>query len=456
MSIASDRYIDRRRCCALLGGAAAASALGETVFAGAQASATPEPRIDAARLQATLEQLSTFGRPTGGSFADGVSRVAYSDADVAGRAYAMGLMRDAGLDPRIDAAGNITGTRAGSDPALKPIVIGSHVDSVPGGGNFDGQVGSMAAIEVVRALKQHHLVTRHPLEVTLWSNEEGGPLGSSAVVEALPAETLERHYGGVRMRDGLLKIGGDPDHLERARRAPHSLHCYLELHIEQGGVLEKAGVAIGVVDGIVSIDEYDVEVKGFANHAGTTPMGERRDALLAAARVVEAVREIATRAPGRQVGTVGRFEVFPNAPNVIPGRVLLSVEFRDLSDATIARLGAETAARLQQIARETGTEISMVRAIHDDPALADVRIQKQIEAAAATLGLTTLHLPSGAGHDAQNLAKLGPMGMIFIPSLGGISHSPKELSRWSDCANGADVLLRTVLRVDRSDLQPVT
>lgn len=454
MSSAFHRHIDRRRCFALLAGTAVASVLTGTVFASPHAAATPEPRIDAARLQATLEQLSTFGRPAGGSFADGVSRVAYSDADVAGRAYAMGLMREAGLDPHVDAAGNITGTRAGSDPALKPIVIGSHVDSVPGGGNFDGQVGSMAAIEVVRVLKEHHLVTRHPLEVTLWSNEEGGPIGSNAAVESIPAEALERLYGGVRMRDGLLKIGGDPDHLARSRRARHSLHCYLELHIEQGGVLEKAGIAIGVVDGIVSIDEYDVEVKGFANHAGTTPMGERRDALLAAAKVVEAVREIATRAPGRQVGTVGRFQVFPNAPNVIPGRVLLSVEFRDLSAETIARLGAETASRLQQIAHETGTEISMVRAIHDDPALADVRIQEQIEAAAATLGLTTLHLPSGAGHDAQNLAKLGPMGMIFIPSIGGISHSPKELSRWSDCANGADVLLRTVLRVDRSDLRP--
>ncbi len=235
--------MNRRHCVALLAGSALGSVLSGTVSASAPASRLIEPRIDAARLQAALEQLSTFGRPPGGSFADGVSRVAYSDADVAGRAYAMGLMRAAGLDPHIDAAGNITGTRAGSDPALKPIVIGSHIDSVPGGGNFDGQLGSMAAIEVVRTLADHHVATRHPLEVTLWSNEEGGPIGSSAVVEAIPAEALERRYGGVRMRDGLLKIGGDPDHLALARRAPHSLHCYLELHIEQGGVLEKAGIS---------------------------------------------------------------------------------------------------------------------------------------------------------------------------------------------------------------------
>jgi N-carbamoyl-L-amino-acid hydrolase len=418
----------------------------------ARGAPTTEPRVDAARLQGTLEQLSVFGRPAGGSFADGVSRVAYSDADVAGRAYAMELMRAAGLNPHVDAAGNITGTRPGSNVSLKPIVIGSHIDSVPRGGNFDGQVGSMSAIEVVRALNDHHVVTRHPIEVTLWSNEEGGPIGSGAAVGTIPAETLDRPFNGVRMRDGLSKIGGDPDHIAQARRAPHSFHAYIELHIEQGAVLDKAAIPIGVVDGIVSIDEYDVEVHGFANHAGTTPMDQRHDALLAAAKVIEAVREITTRSPGRQVGTVGRFEVLPNAPNVIPGLVKLSIEFRDLSDAKIAALGTETAARLQQIASDTGTQITMTRALHDVPALADPRIQQQIEAAAKSLGLATLHLPSGAGHDAQNLAQLGPMGMIFIPSVGGISHSPKELSRWPDVANGADVLLRTVLRVDRSEL----
>jgi beta-ureidopropionase / N-carbamoyl-L-amino-acid hydrolase len=235
-------------------------------------------------------------------------------------------------------------------------------------------------------------------------------------------------------------------------RPAGSLHCYLELHIEQGGILANSAIPIGVVDGIVSIDEYVVEVHGFANHAGTTPMGERRDALLAASKLVEAVREIATRTAGRQVGTVGRFQVFPNAPNVIPGLVKLSIEFRDLSADTVAGLGAEIAARAKEIAGQTDTEISLQRIAHDPPALADPLIQQQIEAAAATLNLKTMHLPSGAGHDAQFLAKLGPMGMIFVPSIGGISHSPKELSRWSDCANGADVLLRTVLRVDRVPL----
>jgi len=440
---------DRRRFVSNLSGGLLTWAIFQPA---ARAAPSAEPRVNAGRLQSTLEELSTFGRPAGGSFADGVSRVAYSDADVAGRAYVIGLMKAAGLDTTIDPAGNIVGRRPGSDRAARPILMGSHIDSVPNGGNFDGDVGSLSAIEVVRTLNEHKITTRHPLEVTIWSNEEGGPFGSAAVAEPVPPERLALIFNGITMRDGLRRIGGDPDRIAQAQRPAGSFHCYLELHIEQGGTLERAAIPIGVVDGIVSIDEYAVEVRGFANHAGTTPMGERHDALLAASKLVEAVREITTRTPGRQVGTVGRLQVFPNAPNVVPGLVKLSVEFRDLSADTVARLGNEVAARAKEIAEQTGTEISLERIARDPAALADPKIQAQIEAAAASLDLKTMHLPSGAGHDAQFLAKLGPMGMIFVPSLGGISHSPKELSRWSDCANGADVLLRTVLRVDRAKL----
>src|SRR6516162_10872662 len=229
-------------------------------------------RIDALRLQKTLEELSTFGRPAGGSFADGVSRVAYSDADVAGRNYVIGLLRAAGLEPGIDAAGNILAVRAGSVPSLKPIALGSHIDSVPNGGNFDGDLGSLAAIEVVQTLQDHAIRTRHPLQVTIWSNEEGGPLGSQSAVEGPHATDLDRNFNGIPLREGLARIGGDSAQLAAARLAPGSTHCYLELHIEQGGILEKAGIPIGVVDGIVSIDEYSVEIRGVANHAGTTPM----------------------------------------------------------------------------------------------------------------------------------------------------------------------------------------
>ena len=447
-----DCAIDRRHFLVTMTG----SALAWTVSKGVPAATSAEPRIDPRRLQGTLEELSTFGRPAGGSFADGVSRVAYSDADIAGRAYVMGLMKSAGLDPVIDPAGNIVGRRAGRDQVALPILMGSHIDSVRSGGNFDGDVGSMAAIEVIRTLNDRKITTRHPLEVNIWSNEEGGPMGSAAVVEPVTQETLALPFNGISMRDGLRRIGGNPDRISQALRPAGSLHCYLELHVEQGGVLEKSAIPIGIVDGIVSIDEYAVEVRGYANHSGTTPMGERRDALFAASQLVGAVREIATRLPGRQVGTVGRFEVFPNAPNVVPGLVKLSIEFRDLSTDTLARLGAEVSSRVQEIARQTDTEISLKRIAHDPAALADPLIQKQIAAAAVSLDLKTMHLPSGAGHDAQWLAKLGPMGMIFVPSIGGISHSPKELSRWADCANGADVLLRTVLGVDGTRLKTTT
>jgi N-carbamoyl-L-amino-acid hydrolase len=403
-------------------------------------------RINAARLQQSLEGLSVFGRPAGGTFADGVSRVAYSDSYVAARNYAMDLIRAAGLDPHIDAGGNITALRQGNGPALKPILFGSHIDSVPSGGNFDGDLGSMASIEVLHTLNDHKVATRHPLRMYIWQNEEGGLIGSHAA--AGEPEDLERQFYGITVADGIRKLGGNPDNLAQARIPKGSFECYLELHIEQGGSLAKAAIPIGVVEGIVAIDEYDVEIRGFANHAGTTPMRERRNALLAAAMLVEAVQQVVTSEPGRQVGTVGRLIVYPNAPNVVPGRVTHSIELRDLSADKIARLGAETQRRAQLIAEQTDTEITINKVSIDPPALASPEIQTQIETAATALGLKTMRLPSGAGHDAQMMARLGPMGMIFVPSVGGISHSPKELTHWTDCANGGNVLLQTILRMD--------
>jgi len=417
----------------------------------------PARSINAARLQQALEGLSKFGRRAGGSFSDGVSRVAYSDADVASRAYAMELMRNAGLNPTIDAAGNLTGRRPGSDPSLKPIVMGSHIDSVPGGGNFDGDLGSMAAIEVIHTLKDQQIPTHHPIEVAIWSNEEGYTMGSAAAVGSVPAQFADpTSKAGIAAREGLQRIGGDPDRLESARRAPGSIRCYLELHIEQGGILDQAGIPIGVVDGIVCIDQYEVTIEGFANHAGTTPMPGRQDALIAAAKMVQTVNEIARAEPGRHVATVGKLEVTPNAANVIPGLVRHTVEIRDLSAEKVAKLGAAIAKRADQIAAQTKTKIVMKRYFHLEPALADPALQAKIESAAANLGLKTMHLPSGAGHDAQELAKIGPMAMIFVPSVNGVSHSPHELTRWGDCANGANVLLRTLLEIDRDSARDAT
>jgi len=219
----------------------------------------------------------------------------------------------------------------------------------------------------------------------------------------------------------------------------------VELHIEQGGTLERDGIPVGVVDGIVAIDRYDIIISGFANHAGTTPMQDRQDALVAASMLTLAVRETVTGEAGAQVGTVGHLNVSPNAANVIPGEVKMSCELRDLSSAKLKRLAEKIRARSKAIAADTRTEIQMGEAAHNESATAAVEVQHAIESAASKLRLNTRHLPSGAGHDAQMMATLMPMGMIFVPSAGGISHSPKEFTSSQDCVNGANVLMETVL-----------
>jgi N-carbamoyl-L-amino-acid hydrolase len=259
-------------------------------------------------------------------------------------------------------------------------------------------------------------------------------------------ETVSR---GLTKTEAVRRIGGDPGRLDSALLRRDAYHAYVELHIEQGGTLARDHVPIGVVDGIVAIDDYDVVVSGAANHAGTTPMADRQDALVAASRLTLAVREVVMKETGAQVGTVGHLEVSPNAVNVVPGEVWMSIEFRDLSTAKLDRLGENIRARLKAIAEETRTEITMRRLVRQEAAGAAEEVKRVIESAAGDLQLGTHHLPSGAGHDAQMMATLMPMGMIFVPSVGGISHSPKELTSWQDCANGANVLLRAVLALAR-------
>ena len=391
----------------------------------------------------------------GGTFADGVSRVAYSDADVAGRRYMIGLMRAAGLDPRVDHAGNIFGRRAGSDLSVPPILFGSHIDSVPNGGNFDGDLGSLAALGVIEALTAANLRTRHSLEMVVWAAEEGvafnlGLNGSRIVAGDVKSFDMDQVWEGMTRADAIRKIGGDPGRITDAIRPRGAHHCYLELHIEQGGTLERQAIPIGVVEGIVAIDRHQVTVTGVANHAGTTPMAERQDALLAASHLTIAVRDVVASEPGRQVGTVGRIEVTPNAQNVIPGIVRLTIELRDLSPEKLTRLADRIRLRAADIARETKTSIEFTSSNHSTPANAALEVQRAIERCAGRLGLASQRMPSGAGHDAQMMAQLSPMGMIFVPSVKGISHSPLELTSWEDCARGADVLLGTVLEMDNA------
>lgn len=413
------------------------------------------PVIDPARLRRRLEVLSTHGRPPGGSFASGVTRVAYSVPDLTARAWLIQEIRDAGLTPRIDEAGNLY-ARWGGEMSRPAILFGSHIDSVPEGGNFDGDLGTLAALEVLQAVQTAKLQTRHPLEMVLWAHEESTAFGigtacSRIVAGDLRPGDMDRTWNGLRRADAIRRIGGDPDRIEQAVRAKGTWHAYVELHIEQGGVLDRAKIPIGIVEGIVAIHRYDVVIDGLANHAGTTPMNERQDALVAASKLTLAVHELARGREGRQVGTVGRLEVHPNSPNVIPGRVTLSAEFRDLSEVTLRELGEALRARAAAVARETGTRVSLELATTNPPALAAPGVQEAIGRAADRAGLQARRLPSGAGHDAQWMARLCPMGMIFVPSVGGVSHSPKELTSWDDCARGAEVLLQTVLELDRRE-----
>jgi len=407
----------------------------------------PAPlRVNGARLNQHLQELAEFGKNPQG----GVSRVAYSEADRQGREYVIGLMHAAKLDVSVDAAGNLVGRRAGSDNSLKPILFGSHIDSVPEGGNYDGDVGSLGAIEVVQTLAEHNVTTRHPLEVIIFQNEEGGLYGSEALLGVLDEKALERvSNSGKTIREGIKFIGGDPAKLASVKREKGSIAAYLELHIEQGGTLEAEKIDIGVVEGIVGINQWEVTIQGFANHAGTTAMNNRRDALLAAAKFVEAVNRVATSVPGRQVGTVGRIQAFPGAPNVIPGKVVLTLELRDLDAAKIQMLYQKIRSEADQIAQSSKVTFDYKVINENIPAPTDPRVRAIIDTSAKELGLTTKQMPSGAGHDAQDMARLGPVGMIFIPSIGGISHSPKEFSRPQDIENGANVLLGAVMKLDK-------
>jgi len=255
---------------------------------------------------------------------------------------------------------------------------------------------------------------------------------------------------GLTVREGIATLGGDPDGLQSAVRSKGSVKAFLELHIEQGAILDEANIDIGVVEGIVGINWWEATIEGFANHAGTTPMNRRRDALLAAAHLIIAVNQEITMVEGTQVGTVGRISAEPGAPNVIPGRVVLSIELRDLSSDRILYLFGKIFQAAQRIQRTTGTRISFEPLdVASEPALTNVLLRRIIDESARDLGLSTRSMPSGAGHDAQDIARITRMGMIFVPSVGGISHSPLEMTRPEDMANGANVLLQTILRIDQ-------
>ncbi|MGC4036993.1 MAG: M20 family metallo-hydrolase [Chitinophagaceae bacterium] len=405
------------------------------------------PKVNEQRIESRIMDLSKFGKDSIGRG----YRVAYTKGDIEARTFFIDLLKKAGLDVTIDYAGNIIGKRKGKNFSLKPIAFGSHLDMVPDGGNYDGDVGSVGALEIIETLNENKITTQHPLEVIIFQNEEGGTIGSMAMAGHLTNDGLkQKSQMGLTMAEGIKAIGGNPDSVQSAALKQNELTAFLELHIEQGGILEKEKTQIGVVEGIVGIVHWEVTVEGFANHAGTTPMNMRNDALLAAAKFIIAVNEVVTSVEGKQVGTIGKINAMPGAYNVIPGKVVMGLELRDLNGDKINQLFAAIQKRADEIATSSGTKISFVRQPNEvKPALTDKKLQQQVIASAKKLGFTYKIMQSGAGHDAQELSLIVPVVMIFVPSINGISHSPKEYTKPVDMANGANVLLQIILSIDK-------
>ena len=396
--------------------------------------------IDGAKLMVDIQALGQIGLTERG----GLMRVAFSERDLQGRAWVQERMRQT-MEVGVDPAGNTIGCYPGREPGLMPIALGSHTDTVPDGGKYDGALGVLAALACVEALGRAGVTLRHPIEVINFNSEEaavaGGTFGSRAMAGQFDPTILQQVTADGRLiADVVRGAGVDPEQILTARREPGSLAAYLELHPEQGGRLEASGIPIGVVEAIVAIRRFVVTFHGYANHAGTTPMEQRRDALVVAAPFILAVRS--TAIVYDVVGTIGTVRIEPGASNVIPGRVDLSLEIRGQDDGVLDAVEHE----LRTLAQGSGgdfTPISAKPAVVSDPWLV-----KQLEAASESLGLRSQRLSSGAGHDAMCMAGITREAMLFVPSRGGVSHSPDEFTADRQCIDGARVLLAALLRID--------
>ena len=398
-----------------------------------------EIEIKVERLLADLDALAAVGDTGDG----GNCRLALTDDDAGGRELVVGWMRDLGLDVRVDRIGNVVATRAGSDPGTAPVMTGSHIDTVRTGGRYDGTLGVLAGLEVVRALDDAGHTTQRPVAVAFFTDEEGSRfapdmLGSLVYAGGMDLESA-RATGGI---DGAV-LG---DELERIGWAGSETvpglvpHAYVELHIEQGPVLERAGEVIGVVTGVQGISWQELTLTGQANHAGTTPMALRRDSGLVAAQVTAFVRSLAVDIGGPMVGTVGRLLLHPDLVNVVAARATLTVDLRHTDDAVLASAESRLAARVGELAAAESVDASWRRLARFAPVSFDPAVVDRVEAAARRRGLPCRRMPSGAGHDAQMLARVCPTGMVFVPSHEGISHNPREFTSPEHLASGASVL----------------
>lgn len=414
---------------------------------------TTTPLIDGQRLYQSLEELGRIGayleEETG---LTGVCRLALTAEDAQGRRLVCSWMEELGLTLTVDRIGNVYGRRAGLRNDLAPVMVGSHIDSVPTGGRFDGCLGVLGGLEIVRTLNQHHITTRRPLVVAFFSDEEGSRFGTDMLGSAVATGRipLEQAYGltdrqGRSVRDELQTIGflgSAPERLE----APFA---YLECHVEQGPILAAAGVDIGVVSGVQAISWQALNIVGKSGHAGATPMALRNDAGLAAAKINLQLRHmIASGNYGEMRATMGSLVPHPGLVNIVPGRVEATVDLRNPSDELMQRCERDLLAYYQQVEREEGVRIGWRQTARTPAATFHCGLQQRIDQLARQRGLSTMAITAGAGHDAQELANICPSAMIFVPGLyDGISHNPRELSTPEQCAHGIQVLLEVLLQV---------
>jgi N-carbamoyl-L-amino-acid hydrolase len=411
-------------------------------------------RVDADRLIGRLRELGQVGAIDGG----GCARLALTDADREGRDLVTMWMRDAGLEVAVDAIGNVVATRPGREPG-PPVMCGSHVDTVATGGIYDGNLGVLAGLEVLETLNDGDIVTRRPVAVAFFTDEEGARfapdmLGSLVYAGGLGVE--EAHdivsIDGARLGDELERIG----YLGPTPCPGLVPHAYVELHIEQGPVLDRAGEVVGAVTGIQGISWQELVITGQANHAGTTPMEYRHDAGYAAAGVVTFVRRMVGEMGGRQVGTVGRLRLRPDLVNVVAARAVLTVDLRNTDEALLQEAERRLEVYLAELAAAEGVKIDRRPLARFEPVDFDPRIISLVEATAGSLGYSARRLPAGAGHDAQMLARLCPAGMIFVPSVNGVSHNPAEFTEPEHLVAGANILLRMLVRLAEEDDIPGT
>lgn len=406
---------------------------------------------NAARLGRTIEELGAIGYEEG----RGVTRPALSPADAEGRRYVIGLMEAAGLAVRIDPVGNIVGRRPGTDDALPPVATGSHIDTVPHGGKYDGMVGVLGGIEAVRLLNEAGVRTRHPLEVIAFTGEEQGGFrrgtkGSRAMAGKLTEADLQawRDEEGMSFWEALAAAGYHPERLAEAVRPAESLRCFVELHIEQGRVLEDTGRRLGVVTAIAGMTQYRLRIVGRADHSGGTPMALRRDALTGAAEVILAVERLArSEAEHGTVGTVGDLRVSPGFTVIIPGAVDLWLDCRGTDDASKARVLVGIWNTLDEVCRRRGLTWERELIISEESIMMSPSVIAELRAACADVGVEPLLMPSGANHDTRHMAALAPAGMLFVPSVGGVSHAPDEFTPLEDICLGVQVLARALVRL---------